>query len=108
MTRTTEQVYLLGGELRERFRFHRPVARLRSRKEIHKAILQAPRKASIWLATRSESIDELLREVAGTGRLQISPKPRRGRQPLVYPSRVEKFVALEELVIPVATVTAHT
>lgn len=106
MTRTTEQFYLLGGEPRERFRFRLPVTSLRKRSEMHRAILQATKQSSVWIATRSESTDDLLREVLKSGQPRTSFRPRLGRLLLLFPPRLGSLPALEELFAPVAWGTA--
>jgi hypothetical protein len=106
MTKTTEQIYLLGGEPRERFRFRPPVAQLRKRSEIQQAILQAPKHASIWIATRSDLTDDLLREVWASASKRTSILPRLGRLLVLFPPRLDSLPALEELFDPVIWGTA--
>jgi Helix-turn-helix len=106
MTTTIEQVYLLGGEPRERFRFRLRVTNLRKRSEIHRAILQAPKQSCAWIATRSNATDDLLREVFTSGQPRTSFRPRLGRLLLLFPPRFDSLPALEELFDPVAWGTA--
>jgi hypothetical protein len=100
MTKTIEQIYLLGGEPRQRFHFRFPVTKLRKRSEIHKAILQASKQSSTWIATRSDSTDDMLRESLGIGR--PGHRLKLGRLLLLFPPRLDRLVALEEFFNPVA------
>jgi hypothetical protein len=102
MPMATEQIYLLGGELGKRFRFRLPVAKLRKQREMHEAIIQAPKQSSVWIATRAEATDDLLRAVLSLGRPRTNYKPRLGRLLLLFPPRLDSLPALEELFAPVA------
>ncbi len=100
MTKTTDQVYFLGGPPRKRFRFTIPVTNVTKRSEIHDAIVDATQHVSLWIATKPESTDDLLREVwsAGHGR----GRPQLGRLLMLFPPRLDSLAALEELFSPVA------
>ena len=100
MTKTNEHVYLLGGEPPARFRFRFPITKLRRRGEIHQAVLQDPKPSSVWIATRLQATDDLLREVLQTDRPRIGP--RLGRLLMLFPPRMDSLPALEEVFSPVA------
>ncbi len=106
MRKTIEQVYLLGGEPRERFRFRRPVAMLRRRSEIQQALAKAPAPSSVWIATRAEATDDLLRAVLSSSRPRTVFGPRLGRLLLLHPPRLDSLPALEELFDTIAWGTA--
>src|SRR5438309_1434804 len=99
MTKTFERVFLVGGPPGERFRFPGPVAKLSNRAQIRDAIVQAPNKPSIWIASKPRPTDDLLRE-AFIGK--TSPRPRLGSLLLLFPPRLDNLPLLEELFEPIA------
>jgi hypothetical protein len=107
MTENPGKVFLLGGDPQPRFRFRFPVERVRGRKSILGAIADASKLAGVWIVTRQEATDELLREALNTHFLAVPHhgrrlRPRLGRLLLLHTPRMESLPALEELFTPVA------
>jgi hypothetical protein len=102
MSKTAEQIYLLGGEPRQKFHFRSPVSKLRKRAEIARAIADSSNRSGVWIATKTEATDELLREAISRG----LHRNRLGRLLLLHPLRLGSLPALEELFAPVAWGTA--
>lgn len=99
MTKTADRVYFLGGQPKKRFRFPTPVTNVKKRSEIHNAMLQATKHASLWIATKAESTDDLL---LMAGQAKESLRPTLGRMLMLFPPRLGTLPALEELFSPVA------
>ena len=106
MTKTAETLYLLGGQPGGRFRFRAPVAKLRKRTEIVQAIADASRASAVWIATRADATDSLLREAFGPALSRRAQRRRLGRLLLLHPLRLASLPALEDLFQPVAWGTA--
>jgi hypothetical protein len=106
MTKTAERVYLLGGGPSRRLRFRLPVAKLRKRAEIVRAIADASRASGVWIATRADATDLLLREAFSTALSPTARRRRLGRLLLLHPLRLASLPALEDLFQPVAWGTA--
>lgn len=107
MTTMTEKVFLLGGEPQHRFHFRLPVARLHNRKGIAAAIADAVKLSGVWIATKREATDDLLREAFHPSFLQVphhGRRPRRqlGRLLILHTPRPESIPILEELFTSVA------
>lgn len=103
----TEKVFLLGGEPQSRFRFGFPVTRLHTRKKIAAAMADALIWPVVWIATKREATDELLKEAFNPSFLRFSHHGRHarhslGRLLLLHTARPESIPALEGLFAPVA------
>jgi hypothetical protein len=107
MTEKAEKVFLLGGERQQRFHFRLPVARLHSRKMIAEAIADSVKLSGVWIATKREATDDLLREAFHPCFLRVPHHGRRsrgqlGRLLILHTPRPESIPILEELFTPVA------
>jgi Helix-turn-helix len=107
MSEKTGKVFLLGGEAQHRFHFRRPVSRLHNRKGIAAAIAAAVKLSGVWIATKREATDELLREAFHPCFLRVPHHGRHLRQQLgrlliLYTPRPESIPVLEELFTHVA------
>ncbi|MCI0620636.1 MAG: hypothetical protein L0387_03020 [Acidobacteria bacterium] len=94
-----ERYYFLGSQPRKWPRSCVQIETLRTRSQMRRAIAEAPKQNAVWIATKPDSTDELLREAIAS---QTIGRRRLGGLLMLFPPRLGSLPALEEVFQPIA------